>query len=288
MTNDRSETPLHVVSRGVLEHSPEENGIGIARLLLQHAVDLHAQDLDHDTPLHSAAFSGMLEIVRALLDHGANVNAENKEGRTPLHQAAQGKYGTKVNGVDITRLLLERGVDVNARTKDKFTPLHLAAFCGRFEVARVLLENGANAKAETECGDTPLHIVSRGDYDSQEDGVGIARLLLEYNVDVDAPNKNHYTALHWTAFGERLQITQLLLDHGANPNVETEQGGTPLVLLVASEGKCDCPEHGVAIARLLLDRGADVNAHMKDMFTPLHWAAFNGRLHIAQVLLFFE
>jgi ankyrin repeat protein len=109
-----------------------------------------------------------------------------------------------------------------------FTPLHSAAFNGRLEIAQLLLDHGANAKAENEDGETALHVVSRGEYDSQDHGVGISRLLLEHGVDVHAHNKYHNTALSLAAFNGRLEITRLLLDHGANPNVETDQGLTPL------------------------------------------------------------
>ena len=82
--NDEGKIPLHLVSQD--DYDSQEHGVDIAQLLLQRGVDVHSQDKDHDTPLHSAAFSGMLEIARVLLDRGADVNAENKQGRTPLHQ----------------------------------------------------------------------------------------------------------------------------------------------------------------------------------------------------------
>jgi protein phosphatase 1 regulatory subunit 16A len=67
--------------------------------------------------------------------------------------------------------------------------------------------------------------------------------------------------------------------------MKNNQGSTPLHLI--SQGKYSSQEDGVGIARLLLERGVDVNAQEKDLFTPLHSAAFNGRLEIAQVLLTF-
>jgi ankyrin repeat protein len=131
--NDEGKTPLHLVSQG--DYDSQENGVVIARLLLQRGVDVHVQDKDHDTPLHLAAFSGRLEIAGVLLDHGANVNAENKQGRTPLHQVAQGTYDSQERDVSVARLLLERGVDVHSKDKDHDTALHAAAFSGKLEIA---------------------------------------------------------------------------------------------------------------------------------------------------------
>ena len=274
-------TPLHQVPQG--KYNSQEHGVGIARLLLKRGVDVNARTRNKLTPLHSAAFNGRLEITRLLLDHGANPNVEDDRGSTPLHQVSRGTYNSQEHGVGIARLLLERGVDVNARMKNLFTPLHLAAFKGRLEIAQLLLDHGASAEAKNNDRETALHIVSRREYDSQDHGVGISRLLLKYGVDVHAYNNYHDTALSLAAFNGRLEITRLLLDHSANPNVENDQGSTPLHQV--SHGTHSSQEHGVSIARLLLECGVDVNARTKNLFTPLHLAALNGRLEIAQLLL---
>jgi ankyrin repeat protein len=133
-------------------------------------------------------------------------------------------------------------------------------------------------------GETALHIVSRGEHDSEEHGIGIARLLLERGVDVHVQDNCFATALHYAAFNGRFSIVQLLLDRGANPNAENDQGRTPLNSV--SRGEYKSQEHGVGIARLLLERGVDVDARGKNKATPLHWAAFYGKLEIVQVLLF--
>ena len=278
------ETALHIVSRGKYD-SPEQ-GVSIARLLLERGVDVNAQRKDGLTSLHRAAFEGRVEVAQVLLDHGANTKLETESGETALHIVSQGKYDSPEQGVSIARLLLERGVDVNAQRKDGLTSLHRAAYKGRVEVAQVLLDHGANATLETKRGETALHIVSRGKYDSEEHGVGIARLLLEHGVDVHAQDKSFNTALHRAAFSGRLEITQLLLNCGADPNTENEQGSTPLTDV--SRGKYKSREAGVGIVRLLLERGVDVDARRKIKATPLHSAAFSGKFEIVQVRLFFK
>src|SRR6266702_3429014 len=204
--NDEGETPLNLVSRG---YGPEQDCVGIARLLLECGVDVNARKKNKTTPLHSAASEGRLKTAEVLLDHGANADAENDEGETPLKLVSQGGYGSQ-EGIDIARLLLERGVDVNARKKNKTAPLHSAAFNGCFEIAQVLLDHGANVDAEDDEGETPLSLVSRGGYDSKNQ-VRIARLLLERGVDVNARNENKNTPLHSAAFWGRPEIAQVLL-----------------------------------------------------------------------------
>jgi ankyrin repeat protein len=275
------ETALHVVSRCV--YDSQEQGVSTALLLLERGVDVNARDKKDWTSLHRAAFEGRVEVAHVLLDHGSNANLETDEGETALHIVSRGKYISQEQGDVTARLLLEHGVDVNARQKAGWTSLHLAAFNGRVEVAQVLLDHGANTKLETDEGETALHVVSRGVYDSEEQGVGTARLLLERGMDVNARRKDGWTTLHWAAFKGRVEVAQVLLDHGANTKLETDEGET--ALHVVSRGVYDSQEQGVSTALLLRERGVDVNARDKKGWTSLHWAAFNGRVEVAQVLL---
>ena len=281
LETEEGETALHIVSRG--KYNSQEQGVSIVRLLLDRGVDVNARDKDSFTSLHETALYGMVEVARVLLDHGANAKLETEEGETALHIVSRGKYDSQEQGVSTARLLLERGVDVNARRKDSSTSLHAVALYGMVEVARVLLNHGANVTLETEEGETALHIVSRGKYDSQEQGVSIAQLLLERGVDVDARDKNSFTSLHKAAFYGMVEVAQVLLDHGANAKLETKQGET--ALHIVSRGKYDSEEHGVSLARLLLEHGVDVHAQSTFFSTALHHAAMSGRLNIVQLLL---
>jgi ankyrin repeat protein len=288
-------TPLHEAIRDV----------GMVQSLLNKGTDINCRQDDLRTPLHLAAYHGELEVARVLVEHKADADSRDNEGKTPLYLLLEGGHN-EGDILDLARSLLEHCTDVNIRTTDGWTLLHAAAVWGRLEVARLLLDNGANPNAVNKDGETPLNLVPRGTYNSQEHGVSITRLFLERGVDVNARSKANVTPLHSAAFKGSLEITRVLLDHdananaevewgetalhlvsrceydrGANPIVEDERGATPLHSV--SAGKYDSQEPGVNIARLLLERGVDVNARSKVKFTPLHTAAFNGRLQISQV-----
>jgi ankyrin repeat protein len=68
----------------------------------------------------------------------------------------------------------------------------------------------------------------------------------------------------------------VLLDAGANPNVQNKLGGTPL-MWAASYGQD-------AAVRMLLARGADPRIKDVDGVTAAGWAAKNGRVSLEMIL----
>ncbi len=75
-------------------------------------------------------------------------------------------------------------------------------------------------------GETPLRYVSEGKYDSEEAGVGVARLLLEHGGDVNGQSEQQWMPLHVASFNGKLEIAQLLLDHGAKVDAVDNFGKT--------------------------------------------------------------
>ena len=284
---DYGAKPLHSLSCGKFES--QEDGVRVAELLLEHGADVNARRNDHHTPLHVASYLGNVEIVRLLLAHGADpgANAEGDMGEKPLHQVSYGKYRSQEDGMRVAELLLERGADVNTRRKEHWTPLHVASYFGIVEIVHLLLDHGADpeANAESDMGEKPLHQVSYGEYRSQEDGVCVAQLLLERGADVNTRRNDHSTPLHIASYFWNVEIVRLLLDHGADPEANTEgnYGAKPLHSL--SCGKFKSQEDGVRVAELLLEHGADVNTRRDDHWTPLHLASLWWKLDVVQLLI---
>ena len=121
--------------RSPLHEAAAYNTVGVVRLLVSKGLDVTAQDLNGDTPLHFAAeHSADPEIPALLLDHGADVNAKNQLGKTPLHIAAESSDAPWV-----VRALLERGADKDARTSGGQTACWLAVSRDADEEIRRLL-----------------------------------------------------------------------------------------------------------------------------------------------------
>ncbi|MDP6579793.1 MAG: ankyrin repeat domain-containing protein [Vicinamibacterales bacterium] len=94
------------------------------------------------------------------------------------------------------------------------------------------------------------------------------RALLDDGADVNAPQPDGATALHWAAYRDDVETAGLLLAAGANVTAANELGATPL-WLAASNGSS-------AMVERLLDAGAEPNVALPGGETPVMSAARTG------------
>jgi ankyrin repeat protein len=103
------------------------------------------------------------------------------------------------------------------------------------------------------------------------------RTLLKQHADVNAPQLDGMTALHWATYQDDLETAALLVRAGANVKAANRYGVTPLSLA--------CTNGNSAIVELLLKAGADPNAALPGGETPLMTAARVGTLASVKALL---
>ncbi len=152
------------------------------------------------------------------------------------------------------------------------------------------IDNGANVNFQTKGGwtsiqgETPLMVIIRIERESKRVYTEIVRLLLNHGANPNLQNKNGETALMNACQrpfnGEEVEFVKLLLDNGADPNLKTKTGSTALI---------DASGHTTSgkkfeIIKLLLDHGADPNVRYGDVI-PLVDASDKGQIDIVRLLL---
>lgn len=161
-----------------------------------------------------------------------------KANEYPLHYAAT--QGDEL----IIKWLIARGDDLSKKNKHQNTPLHIAVSDGYYGVAELLC-NMQTLDDVDEDGNNALHIaVVREDVD-------MVCLLLNRSSDtiINIQNYSHsVTALYLAVAHNNFEITKMLLDAGADLEVQSNYGYTALDAAVFKKNP--------KIVKLLLDRGA--------------------------------
>jgi ankyrin repeat protein len=135
---------------------------------------------------------------------------------------------------------------------------------------RSLVEHHADVNAPDTDGATPLHWAARWD------DVETAKLLITIGADVKAKNRYEVTPLSLASTNGSALMIELLLKAGADPNV-VMPGGETVLMTAARTGK-------TAAIKVLLAHGANVNAQEGEGQTALMWAAAEGNTAAAEML----
>jgi ankyrin repeat protein len=103
------------------------------------------------------------------------------------------------------------------------------------------------------------------------------RALVAARADVNGPQVDGMTALHWAAYHDVVTVADALVRAGANVKAANRYGVTPLSLA--------CTNGSDQVVRLLVAAGADPNAALAGGETPLMTAARTGSLAVVTTLL---
>lgn len=241
---------------------------------------------------------GEVPAVKTMVEKSPQlVEARDPEGMTLLHYAAYGR------SPEIVNFLIDRGAKVDAHNPQGHTPLHIAAMNDGAEVAGALLERGAVLEARDDYGRTALVLCAR-----ERGGLATVRVLVEGGAEVNATDKFGSGALELAAWRGKREVVDYLLDKGAKLpapgekwhgllSMAASQGLETLFRRLAGEvqdlkaaaggGLLRAAAEGgsAAIVGLLLEKGFDPAEPDRFGWTPLHYAARDGRIDAARALV---
>jgi ankyrin repeat protein len=270
-TNGEGETALMEVAR--------TGNVEAAKLLVAAGTDVNAQELwGGQSALMWAAARSHPEMVKFLLSKGANANARglerdwqrrilteprpkdmNRGGFTAL------LYAAREGCIDCARNLVKGGADIDLPDPERVTALALAINNLHYDLAVYLIEAGADVDKWDLFGRTPLYqAVDMNTLPTQGSGAMSALPSMDKHTGYD--------------------VAKLLLERGANPNIQlkrrppyrnvpNDRGGDTILSVGATPLLRAARAGDTPIVKLLLEHGALVDLPSNNGDTPLMAAA---------------
>jgi ankyrin repeat protein len=229
-------------------------------------------------------------------------------------------YAARDGRIEEARLLVAAGADVKLADPNEINPLLMSILNDHLEVARFLLDHVADVNTPDFWGRTPLWAavdVRNMDLDHGVDkGVDRApvydfiKLLIDRGANVNARTKEYHPGRRWlyslgdvswvdmtgqtsflrAALSGDTKVMRLLLERGADPNIPTLAGTTPLmasagVNWTVAQTYTVSKEALLEAVRICLELGADVNAVNSMGLTAVMGAANRGSDDLIQYLV---
>ena len=235
------------------------------------------------SPLLFAARDGRVEIVRTLLDARADINQRDANDITPLITAITN------NHPDVARFLIERGADIKAADWYGRTPLWAAVETRNMDVDNASFENSVDRAPFLDL--ITLLLEKGADPNVRTKEVPpIRRDFLRITGSLSWVDFTGQTPFLTASLAGDLTVMKLLLKHGADPNIPTFAGTTPLMAAAGVNWVVDQTyDEGQATlldaVRLCVELGMDVNAVNSMGLTAVHGAANRGSDEILKYLV---
>ncbi|XP_042714592.2 ankyrin repeat and SOCS box protein 2 isoform X3 [Chrysemys picta bellii] len=239
----------HRCNRGwtALHEAVSRNDIEIIDILIKGGAKIESKNTYGITSLFVAAEGGQLDALRYLAKCGADINTQASDSASALYEACK-------NGHEkVVEFLLSQGADANKTNKDGLLPLHIASKKGNYEIVKMLLPVTSRTRVKRS-GISPLHLAA------ERNNNDILEELIEAGYDVNTTlsferarlyEDRRSTVLYFAVINNNIYATELLLQAGANPNIDLIN---PLLISI---------RHGcLKTMKLLLDHGANIDAYI--------------------------
>jgi ankyrin repeat protein len=252
-----------------------------------------AGDKRSTQPIHWATMTRQLEAIDELLRRGADINAARMGGARPIH-LTNGDYFYR-GGRDVPRNWPTTPADVMAHLKARGAYIDLPTACHTGDIDRVREVLRRDPSLANKLGEHEGYYLGAGAPLSNAAAAGrmdIVQLLLEHGADPNLPEEQYAPrgkALYNAVYNGHYEIAKLLLERGAFPNPPVESSGD--ALWISREWRPD-----KRMEQLLLSYGAKPapehtdedwpkDSHNWLRITPLHHAARRGDVKEVKKLL---
>ena len=227
-------------------------------------------------------------------------------------------YAARDGHMEAAKALLEGGADINeVSASEKTSPLVMASMNGHFDLAKLFVDWGADPNLSNTLGLTALYAALDLEWAPKgwfpAPGVGqekvtylhLMKALLEAGAN---PNARIAKKLWFRSFGDHswvdtagstpfwraaqssdVEAMRLLVEHGADPDIPTFHGTTPL-MAAAGIGwgyhySMNAPDSWMQAVKYCVQLGADVNAADDRGYTALHGASYLGNHEMIAFLM---
>ncbi len=232
-----------------LIYAAKKGHLALVRALLKSGADRNAVSNMGHTALTAAWYSGNKDIMEAIINEGADLSDENRTLALI--------YAASRNKIDLLDTLLKKGFDPNTKYKSPAQNFTADFRCAAADIINKMDERGRH----TEISVTPLIAAI------VEGNLPAVKKLIAAGARTDIGRGRNAPLLVSIGFS-RYEITQFLIENGANINATGPCGESPLIYAVYLD---DYPT-----ARLLVERGADINAAFSSITAPVMSLASNN------------
>ena len=299
------------------------NHLQAVKLLIDAGADNNAQTRIGPTPIFIPPCKGTgcgsegVGINRGGIPDRGRRDA-TKGGMTPLLYAAREGF------TDAAAQLIKAGADVELAEANGISPLLMALLNNQLGVANLLLDHGADVNSNDFWGRTPLWAAveyrnldmnNREQDDPVDNGVQretllpVIQRLLELGANVNARTREVFPSRKWlyslndvswvdftgqtpflrAALSGDVTTMELLLKYGADTNIPTFAGTTPLMAAagvnwVVAQTYTESEQSLIDAIALCLEHGADINASNSMGLTAVLGAANRGANDILRFL----
>ena len=254
-----------------------------------------------------------------ITDPVSRARADRRVSPGPLGGWAALHFAAREGHIGAARALIEGGADVNQRNAgDKSTPLVTAIVNGHFDLAKFLLEKGGDSNLTNDDGLGPLYatidmqfapVIWQPNPPTDQENttyLDLMTLLLDKGADPNArlgkklwfrPSDHDdawtgtagTTAFWRAAFATDVEAMRLLVSRGADPQIPSSEGVTPLMAAAGlgwtGNQHRTVPNSWLSAAQLCLELGNDINARDIFSYTAIHAAAYRGDDELVKFLV---